>query len=167
MVASAERLQRSLECAPRPSSPKDYDEADSDEEDGPLQRQQREATARLHALKTHVSDHVKALRQVQQQCAHMQRQAESHALELGRENEQLRRENTKRRQESTRLRWAMSRGQMALGKERSVLAFMSAAKSAGGQRADGMSERDLAEQEIAAFQTQVRPPHADACVSCC
>ena len=174
VVASAERLQRSLASesaarAPRrPSSPKDFDEASSDdEEESSEEREQREARARLQALKTHVGEQVNALRQVQQQCAHMQRQAESHALELGRENEQLRRENTKRRQESTRLRWAMSRGQMALGKERSVLAFMSAAKSAGEQRADGMSERDLAEQEIAAFQTQVRPPHADACVSCC
>ena len=158
MVASAERLHRSLaaESAPRrPGSPKDYDEASSDEEDGPLQRERREATARLHALKTHVSEHVNALRQVQQQCAYMQRRAESHALELGRENEQLKRENTKRRHETTRLRWALSKGQLALGRERGMVAFMAAAKEVGGQNADILAEKELAEKEIAAFQTQV------------
>ena len=71
---------------------------------------------------------VSALKQVQQQCTHMQRLAEARALEVQKENEELKRENTKRRQESTRLRWALSKDQIALSRERGVLAFMTSAK---------------------------------------
>ena len=59
------------------------------------------------------------------------------------------------RHETTRLRWALSKGQMSLGKERGVVAFMSAAQSASRQDADLQAEKELAEKEIAAFQTQV------------